>query len=107
MAEDTDLFNKGKKSKQPPEPNVAPDDQASPDSLADFEDTFERLKTIVTELEREDVKLGEMVSLFEEGVVLIKRCDAYLKEARERVGKYIERGDDGRWVIKGLSDSAE
>ena len=72
------------------------------DALDDFEETFDRLKSIVEELEREDIKLGEMVRLFEEGVGLIKKCDTYLKDARERVGKYIERGDDGKWIIKGL-----
>jgi exodeoxyribonuclease VII small subunit len=72
------------------------------DALDDFEVTFDRLKAIVEELEREDIKLGEMVRLFEEGVGLIKKCDTYLKDARERVGKYIERGDDGKWIIKGL-----
>jgi len=79
-------------------------DSGEPDALDDFEETFERLKEISDELEREDVKLGEMVKLFEEGVELIKQCDAYLREARARVGKYIERDDDGRWVIKGLAD---
>jgi len=93
---------------QPDDTETAADGRArgggEPDALDDFEETFERLKEISDELEREDVKLGEMVKLFEEGVELIKQCDAYLREARARVGKYIERDDDGRWVIKGLSD---
>ncbi len=72
------------------------------DALDNFEETFDRLKAIVEALEREDIKLGEMVRLFEEGVGLIKKCDTYLKDARERVGRYIERGDDGKWIIKGL-----
>lgn len=79
------------------------DEPASPkDTLDDFEDTFSRLKAIVSELEREDIKLGEMVGLFEEGVSLIKKCDGFLRDARGRVEKYIERDADGKWVIKGL-----
>lgn len=77
-------------------------DTGTADALDNFEETFDRLKAIVEELEREEIKLGEMVRLFEEGVGLIKKCDNYLKDARERVGKYIERGDDGKWIIKGL-----
>ncbi|MEP0814307.1 MAG: exodeoxyribonuclease VII small subunit [bacterium] len=78
---------------------------ATRDSLDDFETTFERLKAIASELEREDIKLGDMVKLFEEGVALIKQCDKFLKEARSRVEKYIQRTDDGRWVIKGLEEA--
>lgn len=81
---------------------IVSDNGAQADALDNFEETFDRLKAIVEELEREDIKLGEMVRLFEEGVGLIKKCDTYLKSARERVGKYIERGDDGKWIIKGL-----
>jgi exodeoxyribonuclease VII small subunit len=104
MADKVELFGEVGNNETTDELGGADTVRVAPDSLNDFEDTFERLKAIVTELEREDVKLGEMVRFFEEGVMLIKRCDAYLKEARERVGKYIERGDDGRWIIKGLTD---
>ena len=97
MTDDKELFEGGG-------PNGAFDgEDGGADSLADFEGTFERLREIVGALEREDVKLGEMVKLFEEGVALIKKCDGYLKEARSRVGKYVERTADGKWVIKGMS----
>jgi len=79
----------------------------SGDTLADFEETFDRLKTIVSELEKEDIKLGEMVKLFEEGVSLIKKCDGFLKKARGRVEKYVERDADGKWVIRGLNGSGD
>ncbi len=91
MTEDKELFEGGELS------------DSGEDSLADFEETFERLREIVGELEREDVKLGEMVRLFEEGVALIKKCDGYLKEAKKRVGKYVEKTPDGKWVIKGMN----
>lgn len=101
MADDKELFEGGE---------LAGDGEngiGGEDTLADFEETFERLREIVGELEREDVKLGEMVTLFEEGVTLIKKCDGYLKEAKKRVGKYVEKTPDGKWVIKGMNADGE
>ena len=105
MDEDKNLFGEKKETQIEAEGGERSNSGAGgSDPLDDFEETFERLKGIVDNLEREDIKLGEMVTLFEEGVGLIKKCDKYLKDARTRVEAYIERDDDGRWIIKGLGE---
>lgn len=50
-----------------------------------FEQALERLEEIVDRLEAGSVPLAEAVALFEEGVLLRKRCLELLKEAEAKV----------------------
>lgn len=62
-----------------------------------FEQAFQRLKEVVSELEREDVPLDRALSLFEEGIGLSRTCKARLDEAEGRVQQLL-READGRVV---------
>ena len=48
-----------------------------------FENSLDRLKAVVDELERESVDLERSVELFREGRTLDARCEALLKAAEE------------------------
>ncbi|WP_027180276.1 exodeoxyribonuclease VII small subunit [Maridesulfovibrio bastinii] len=50
-----------------------------------FEERLERLKEIVTGLERGDLPLEDGVSLFKEGLELARGCSVQLENARNEV----------------------
>ena len=50
-----------------------------------FEDAITRLSSIVEQLERGDLPLGESIKLFEEGVSLVRRSQAELDTAEKRI----------------------
>ncbi|MBR6548373.1 MAG: exodeoxyribonuclease VII small subunit [Clostridia bacterium] len=50
-----------------------------------FQETMERLEEIVRLLEEGSRPLEESIDLYEEGQVLVKRCDETLKSARLKV----------------------
>ncbi len=66
-----------------------------------FEEAFTRLESLVAELERGELPLERMLDKFEEGVQLVRHCQAFLKQAQLRVAQYVEQRD-GRWVLKDL-----
>jgi len=59
-----------------------------------FEESMERLETIVAQLEKGDAALADSMKLFEEGTGLVKSCSAMLDEAEQRVVK-LRKGPDG------------
>lgn len=50
-----------------------------------FEEAIERLKEISELLESQDVEIDQSIKLYEEGVVLAKRCYKRLKEAEVKI----------------------
>jgi exodeoxyribonuclease VII small subunit len=66
-----------------------------------FEDAYQRLETLVAEMERGDLPLEQLLARFEEGVGLVRHCRAFLKQAQLRVEQYVEQRD-GHWVLKDL-----
>ena len=50
-----------------------------------FEDALQRLEQIVDQLETGELPLDESLVVFEEGVVLARRCAKYLEEAEKRI----------------------
>ena len=69
-----------------------------------FEDAFARLDALVAEMERGDLPLEALLSKFEEGVGLVKNCQAFLRQAQLRVEQFVEV-KDGAWVLKDTGDS--
>lgn len=59
-----------------------------------FEEAMKRLGDIAESLERESVTLDESLSLFEEGVALVRFCNKILEEAEQRV-KILVEGANG------------
>ena len=59
-----------------------------------FEDAMSRLEQIVADLERGRCELDESLSLFEEGVKLVKLCTAKLDSAAQKVKILTADGTD-------------
>ncbi len=67
--------------------------KSTPDDLP-FEAAMERLEAIVKALEGDGVPLDESLSLYEEGVALLRRCNRELDEAEQKV-QILQRTPDG------------
>jgi exodeoxyribonuclease VII small subunit len=95
-----------KGSKQAPEPvaPVAPASVAQPLAGMPFEEAFARLEALVEEMERGDLPLEALLAKFEEGVGLVKNCQAFLRQAQLRVEQFVEI-KDGQWVLKELDET--
>jgi exodeoxyribonuclease VII small subunit len=59
--------------------------------LAKFEDSLQRLETIVGELEKGDVSLDRALELFDEGMKLSGSCRKELEEAEGKVEILLKR----------------
>jgi len=59
--------------------------------LAKFEESLQRLESIVTELEKGDVQLDRALELFDEGMKLSGSCRKELEEAEGKVEILLKR----------------
>ena len=59
----------------------------------DFEQSLERLETIVSEMEGRDLTLEQMIQHFEEGSKLVKLCSTKLTEVEQKIEKLVKKGD--------------
>jgi len=69
---------------------TSPDDGQSEPS---FEDALTGLESIVEAMEHENLPLEELVSQYERGSTLLKRCESILDSARERIELITLRND--------------
>ncbi len=51
----------------------------------DFEEMLEDLENIVSSLEKDNLKLDESISKFEEGMKLTKLCNTKLEKAEKKI----------------------
>tara|TARA_X000001036_G_C20591838_1_gene771138 strand:- start:1050 stop:1280 length:231 start_codon:yes stop_codon:yes gene_type:complete len=68
---------------------------------SDIELTFERLESIIADMESGEVTLEQNLKMFEEGMKLIKECQSNLKKAEQKVENLIEESnvlDDSKVV---------
>ncbi len=54
-----------------------------------------RLEEIVADLEKNEKTLDETIKLFEEGLLLVKECDARLHEFQDRIDEIIKQNGGG------------
>ena len=59
-----------------------------------FEETMQKLETIVQELENGDLNLDDSIKKFEEGINLSKSVNKYLEEAEKKITKLVQDGDE-------------
>ena len=59
-----------------------------------FEESLEKLESIVSSLEKGDVPLDESIKLFEEGTALIANCNKLLENAEQKV-KLLQIDENG------------
>jgi exodeoxyribonuclease VII small subunit len=60
-----------------------------------YEEAFEELRGVVTDLESGELPLEESLALFERGQALSKHCSALLEEAELKLKELIPDGEGG------------
>ena len=55
-----------------------------------FEESMARLEEIVSALVQNDAPLDQTVAMFEEGLKLVKSCDASLKQFESKVNEIVK-----------------
>jgi exodeoxyribonuclease VII small subunit len=55
-----------------------------------FEESMSRLEEIVSELEKNEKPLDETITLFEEGLQLVKSCDEKLKGYEAKIDQLVK-----------------
>ncbi|HVD62346.1 MAG TPA: exodeoxyribonuclease VII small subunit [Gemmatimonadaceae bacterium] len=58
-----------------------------------FEKNLKRLESIVAQLEDQRLELNQALSLFEEGIELLRQASSELGETESKVKELIERAD--------------
>jgi len=76
---------------------TSPDDRQSEPS---FEDALAGLESIVEAMEHENLPLEDLVSHYEKGSALLKRCESILDSARERIELITLRNDSAESPAK-------
>ena len=71
-----------------------------------FEEALASLEKIVSSLENQTAPLDESISLYENGIALVKHCSKLLDDAQQKVG-ILSRNDAGDVVVKPFSADAE
>ena len=69
-----------------------------------FEESMNRLEEIINDLEENEKPLDETITLFEEGLQLVKACDTKLKNFETQINDVIRKNgenDDANWVTSG------
>lgn len=60
------------------------------ENKVNFEQKLDRLNEIVTKIENETLPLETSISLYQEGLKLIKELETELKDAEKKIGQYKE-----------------
>lgn len=59
-----------------------------------YEEAFQRLEQIISQLQSEDVNLDEAIELFKQGVELQKHCNTLLNDAEKKVAKVLNEAGE-------------
>lgn len=70
-----------------------------------FEESLQRLETIVREMEAGELPLDEMMRHFEEGAKLAKFCNAKLNEVERKIEKLVKK--DGEIAAEPFKPGAD
>ena len=59
-----------------------------------FEESMNRLEEIINDLEKNEKPLDETITLFEEGLQLVKACDTKLKNFETQINDVIRKNGE-------------
>ena len=65
---------------------------SNPNKKTDFEASIQKLESIISKLEDENINLEDSVKSFEEGINLVKECQKQLAIAELKVKKLLDDG---------------
>ena len=71
-----------------------------------FEDALAGLENTIEELEKSDLTLDKSLQLFEKGILLIRTCDAHLKNAQGKITELL-KGENGEFAERVLGITLE
>ena len=71
-----------------------------------YEEALERLEYIAEKLEKGDLSLEEALTLFEEGINLVKMCSKMLDQAEGKI-QVLMKGLDNDLVIKDFNGGSD
>jgi len=71
-----------------------------------FESALARLEEIVKELETGSAPLDQSLSMFEEGISLVKLCGDKLDSAEQKI-KMLVKNEDGEYVEQDFAKTGE
>lgn len=71
-----------------------------------FETALASLEEVISELEKDDLSLERALTIFEQGIKLMRICDSHLKNAQGKM-KELLKGENGEFVEKVLGDTLE
>jgi len=77
-----------------------------PEKLPTFEQALDALERIVKDLEEGKIGLEESLTLYENGVGLIRRCQEQLRRAEQRIVELVGQDGDGSLVTKPFEHNA-
>jgi exodeoxyribonuclease VII small subunit len=83
----------------------SPDQTGPPDQLG-FEDSLQRLESIVHDLEEGQIDLGDALTRYEEGVRLLRRCYQLLHHAERKIELLSEVDAGGLPLTEPLDDTS-
>lgn len=75
------------------------------DKTLTFEAASSRLEEIVKMLEKGNLSLDESLSLYEEGVGLVRFCNGALENAERKI-KVLAKGENGTMIEKDFFENA-
>jgi exodeoxyribonuclease VII small subunit len=81
-------------------------ENASVSEVLTFEDALAALEGVIGELEKEGLSLDRALTIFEQGIILMRKCDSHLKNAQGKI-KELLKGENGELVEKVLGDTLE
>ena len=65
------------------------------DKKQNFEGNLKELETVVKALEDNEISLDEMLTLFEKGIKLTKKCTSALDEAEQKITILMKNRENG------------
>lgn len=71
-----------------------------------FEEAISRLEEIVKSLENGTAQLDKSLSLYEEGIRLVRLCNSKLDQAELKIS-VLQKGEDGSLTEKDFEESVE
>lgn len=89
------------------ENNILADEKENDNSKQSFETNLGELEKVVDALEKGDVSLDEMLTLFEKGVKLTQNCTAALDSAEQKITVLMRDKESGSIIERPFAAQAE
>lgn len=61
-----------------------------------FEEKMAKLEKLVSELEKDDIKIDDSITIYKEAIGLVNECDKQLKDIEEQISKMVT--EDGKLI---------